>query len=528
MHRRRFLQHAGCAICAIGAEQPLLRVSSAVAAEAFAKLDQAMRLNFADVALDLAKRAGASYADVRVGRSEQDFIRARERRLDESRSTLSVGFGVRVLVDGSWGFAGSELIDENEIGRIVSLALENARASRLIQATPIMLEDVPAYRDDWRMPMKIDPFTISMQEKAAKLLAINEVALKAGADYCTSLMGFVREEKLFASSHGSRIAQSRVRSSPYFEATAVDKQTGRFASRSTLAAPRGSGWDYIEAYDFEAEAALAADQARAKLKAKPVIPGKYDLVIDPTNLWLTIHESIGHSTELDRALGWEADYAGTSFLTPDKLGKFQFGSPLVNIVGDRSQEGGLATVGYDDDGVRSVGAEFPIIRNGVFENYQMAVGQAALIGRVQSNGCAYGDSPTSFPIQRMPNVSLQPNPDPTSLDDLFADVKDGIYVVGNGSWSIDQQRYNFQFTGQLFYEIKNGKRGEMLRDVAYQGRTPDFWNALDGLGDKSTYFLGGTIFCGKGQPAQGAPVSHGAVPARFRRINVLNTERDDV
>jgi len=280
--------------------------------------------------------------------------------------------------------------------------------------------------------------------------------------------------------------------------------------------------------DFAGEAALAADQARAKLKAKPVTPGKYDLVIDPTNLWLTIHESIGHSTELDRALGWEADYTGTSFLTPDKLGKFQFGSPLVNIVGDRSQEGGLATVGYDDDGVRSVGAEFPIIKNGVFESYQMAVGQAALIGRAQSNGCAYGDSPTSFPIQRMPNVSLQPNPDPTSLDDLFADVKDGIYIVGNGSWSIDQQRYNFQFTGQLFYEIKNGKRGEMLRDVAYQGRTPDFWNALDGLGDKSTYFLGGTIFCGKGQPSQSAPVSHGAVPARFRRINVLNTERDDV
>jgi TldD protein len=528
MHRRRFLQHAGCAICAIGADHLLLRVSSGVAAEAYAKLDQAARLKLADMALDLAKRAGASYADVRIGRSEQEFIRARERRLDDNNSTLSVGFGVRVLVDGSWGFAGSELVGEDEIRRIVALALENAGASRLIQATPIVLEDVPAYHDDWRMPMTVDPFTISAQEKAAKLLAINEVALKAGADYCTSLLGFVREEKLFASSRGSRITQMRVRSSPYFEVTAVDKQSGRFASRSTLAAPRGSGWDYIEGYDFAAEAALAADQARAKLRAKSVTPGKYDLVIDPTNLWLTIHESIGHSTELDRALGWEANYAGTSFVTPDKLGKLQFGSPLVNIMADRSQEGGLATIGYDDDGVRSIGAEFPIIRNGVFENYQMAVGQAALIGRRQSNGCAYGDSPTSFPIQRMANVSLQPSPDPTSLDDLFADVKDGIYVVGNGSWSIDQQRYNFQFTGQLFYEIKNGKRGEMLRDVAYQGRTPDFWNALDGLGDKSTYFLGGSIFCGKGQPSQLAPVSHGAVPARFRRINVLNTERDDV
>jgi TldD protein len=528
MHRRRFLQTAGCALCAAGADHLLLRASDARAAEAFTRLDAAAQLKLADMALDLAKRAGASYADVRIGRSQDEFIRARDRRLDQNRLALMVGFGVRVLVDGSWGFAGSELVNEDEIKRTVALAVENAAASHLIQATPIVLEDIPAYQDDWRMPMQVDPFTIPAHDKAAKLLAINEAAVKAGADYCTSLIGFVREEKLFASSRGSRITQMRVRSTPYFEATAVDKQSGRFASRSTLAAPRGSGWEYVDGYDFLGEAALAAEQARAKLKAKSVTPGKYDLVIDPTNLWLTIHESIGHSTELDRALGWEANYAGTSFLTTDKLGKLQVGSPLVNIVGDRSQEGGLATIGYDDDGVRSTGAEFPIIKNGVFENYQMALGQAALIGRSHSNGCAYAQNPTSFPIQRMPNVSLQPNPQATSLDDLIAGVENGIYIVGNGSWSIDQQRYNFQFTGQLFYEIKNGKRGEMLRDVAYQGRTPDFWNALDGLGDKSTYFLGGSIFCGKGQPSQLAPVSHGAVPARFRGINVLNTEREDI
>ena len=255
--------------------------------------------------------------------------------------------------------------------------------------------------------------------------------------------------------------------------------------------------------------------------------GKYDLVIDPTNLWLTIHESIGHPTELDRALGWEANFAGTSFVTPDKLGTFQYGSPLMTVMADRSQAGGLSTVGFDDDGVRSIGAEFPIIRDGIFQNYQTAMGQAALIGRGQSNGCAYGDSPASFPIQRMPNISLQPNPKPTSLDDLIAGVEDGIYIVGDASFSIDQQRYNFQFSGQLFYEIKNGKRGDMLRDVTYQGRTPDFWNAMEGLGDASTYHLGGTMFCGKGQPQQIAPVSHGAVAARFRQINVLNTSRTD-
>jgi TldD protein len=527
MDRRRFLQHAGCALCAPAAERLFFRATDAAAAVAYEKLDPAARLKLADMALELALRAGASYADIRIGRTEQEFLRARDRRLDELTSNLAVGFGVRVLLDGSWGFAGSELVEEAELRRVVGLAIENAQAARLIQTVPVTLEDVPAYREDWRTPVRIDPFSIATEVKAAKLLAINEAALAAGANYCTSLMRFVREEKLFASSRGSRIAQVRLRSAPYFEVTAIDRQSGRFASRASLAAPRGEGWEYIERYDFLAEAALAAQQAKQKLAAKSVAPGRYDLVLDATNLWLTIHETTGHSTELDRALGWEANFAGTSFLTPHRLGTFQFGSPLMTIIADRSQAGGLSTVGFDDDGVRSIGAEFPIIKDGMFQNYQMAMGQAALINRGQSNGCAYGDSPTSFPIQRMPNISLQPNPKPTSLDDLIAGVEDGIYIVGDASFSIDQQRYNFQFSGQLFYEIKNGKRGDMLRDVAYQGRTPDFWNAMDGLGDASTYHLGGTMFCGKGQPQQIAPVSHGAVPARFRQINVLNTERTD-
>jgi TldD protein len=315
---------------------------------------------------------------------------------------------------------------------------------------------------------------------------------------------------------------------PETEVTVIDKATGKFASRAGLAAPRGSGYDYIQEYDFLGEAAKAAEQAREKLKARPVVPDDYDLVLDPTNLWLPIHESVGHPTELDRALGWEANFAGTTFCTPDKLGKLKYGSHLMNVVADRSQEGGLSTVGYDDDGVRSVGAEFPIIQDGIFVNYQMAIGQAQLIGQKTSNGCAFADSWSSFPIQRMPNVSLQPNPNTCSLDDLISDVKRGIYIIGNGSWSIDQQRHNFQFGGQLFYEIKNGRLGGMLRDVAYQGSTVEFWNAMDGIGDKSTYFLGGAPNCGKGQPEQTAPVSHGAVPARFRQITVLNTERKDI
>lgn len=507
---------------------PAANGANPLAAEIYAKFGRAAQLDLADLALRLARRAGAHYADIRIGRNEHEFIFAREERLTLYNSTAALGFGVRVLLNGSWGFAASELPGGQEVERAVALAMENAQANALIQTTPVVLEDIPAHQEDWVMPMQIDPFSIPADEKAAKLLAINAAAMRSGADYCAAFLHLAREQRLFASSRGSCIHQTRVRCQPSFTATAIDKQSGEFATRDSLAAPRGSGWDYIEAHDWMGEAALAGEQARQKLAAKPVAPGKYDLVLDPTNLWLTIHETVGHSTELDRALGWEADFAGTSFVTPGMLGKLQFGSPLMTVIADRSQAGGLATVGFDDDGVRSAGSEFPIIEKGVFQNYQMAMGQAQLIGRQRSNGCAYGDRPTSFPIQRMPNISLQPNPEAVSLDDLIGGVDDGLYVVGDGSWSIDQQRDNFQFGGQLFYEIKNGKRGQMLRDVAYQGRTLEFWNAMDGLGGQSTYFLGGSFYCGKGQPMQAAPVSHGAVPARFRQVNVLNTGREEI
>jgi len=501
---------------------------NAAAIEAADKLDSRGKLRLADVALETAKGGGASYADFRVCRYQSEYLEVRERRLEESSTGVSAGFSVRVLLDGTWGYASSPLATEDEVRRTTLRAIEVARASQPLQLRKFVLEDVPVYHDHWDMPMKADPFMVPVDEKIARMLAINEAALKAGADYATIAFAFVREEKFFASSNGSRITQSRVRIMPETEVTVIDKTTGKFATRAGLAPPRGSGYDYILGYDFIGEAAKAAHQAREKLKARPVDPGVYDLVLDPTNLWLTVHESVGHPTELDRALGWEANFAGTTFCTPDKLGKLQYGSSLMNVIADRSQEGGLSTVGYDDDGVRSVGTEFPIIRDGIFVNYQTAIGQAQLIGQTRSNGCAFADSWSSFPIQRMPNVSLQPNPDTCSLEDLFADVKRGIYIVGNGSWSIDQQRHNFQFGGQLFYEIKDGKLGGMLRDVAYQGSTVEFWNSMDGIGDKSTYFLGGAPNCGKGQPEQTAPVSHGAVPARFRQITVLNTERKDI
>ena len=529
MNRRKFLRSVGGCACATLLPSALfLGERNAAAIEAVDKLDLNGKLHLADVALGVAKSGGASYADFRLCRDQTEYLEVRERRLEESSTGISAGFSVRVLLDGTWGYASSPLATEDEVRRTALRALEVAKASQPLQLRKFVLEDVPSYQDRWDMPMKADPFLVPTDEKIAKMLAINEAALKAGADYATISFAFVREEKFFASSVGSRITQSRVRCLPDTEVTVVDKDTGKFATRDGLAPPRGSGYDYILGYDWAGEAATAAEQARQKLKAKPVEPGDYDLVLDPTNLWLTIHESVGHPTELDRALGWEANFAGTTFCTPDKLGRLQYGSELMHVVADRSQEGGLSTIGYDDDGVRSVGKEFDIIKNGIFMNYQSAIGQAQLIGQKSSNGCAFADSWESFPIQRMPNVSLQPNPKKCSLEDLFADVKRGIYIVGNGSWSIDQQRHNFQFGGQLFYEIRNGKLGGMLRDVAYQGSTVEFWNSMDGIGDKSTYFLGGAPNCGKGQPEQTAPVSHGAVPARFRQVAVLNTERKDI
>jgi TldD protein len=495
--------------------------------EIFAEPVHASYIALAEMAVDLAMRGGATYADIRLGQTEAEYLAGRENHIENCSWDLSLGFGLRVLLRGSWGFAASEKLTEAEIRRAAALALEKAEANARLQNRPIVLEDIPARQQTWVMPVKRDPFAVPLNEKTGLLLEINAAALKAGASYCRSNLYFAREDRLFVNSRGSRIEQSRIRTRPYFSVTAIDRQTGEFARRDSLAPPRAAGFEHVAACDLIAEAAVAAVQAREKLAAKPAQPGVCDAVIDGTNLYLTIHETVGHSTELDRALGWEADMAGTTFVTPECLDALQFGSPLMTIAAERTSEGGLSTIAFDDDGVESAGAEFFIVERGVFRNYQMAVGQARFIGRERSNGCAYADSPSSFPIQRMPNISLLPNPEPCSLDDLIGGVENGVYIVGDGSWSIDQQRDNFQFGGQIFYEIKDGKLGPMLRDAAYQDRTLRFWNSLDGLGDRSTHHLGGSFCCGKAQPLQIAPVSHGAPACRFRGVTIINTRHED-
>lgn len=471
--------------------------------------------------MKLQKR-NASYSDIRICKFRNQRINTREQRVTGINDGEDFGFGVRVVSKGSWGFASSYKINEQEIIRAVNIACDLAEANATLQIKTVTLAPVKAHVDEWSTPVLINPFEISIDDKISRQLNNNKIANEAGADFVDSFMWFVNEWKYFASSEGSYIKQNLIRMWAETEVTLIDKSTGEFASRKTLSPPIGRGYEQVNEYPWAEEINRCVENSKVKLKAPSVKPGKMDIILDQQNLWLTIHESCGHPSELDRALGFEANYAGTSFLTPDKLNNLQYGSEIVNLVADRTQKHGLATRGYDDDGVKTT--EWHIVKNGKFVNYQTTRELASYIGQEKSFGCAYCDSWSSFPIQRMPNVSLMPGEGKLSLNDLVADTDEAILIIGDGSWSIDQQRYNFQFTGQDFWHIKNGKIVGMLKDVAYQGNTVDFWNSCDAICDESEYKLGGSFFCGKGEPGQVSPVSHGSSPARFRKVNILNTK----
>jgi TldD protein len=499
-------------------------LAAAAAAAAPLRAAEPDRENFAGKAIGLATKAGASYADIRINRYDSQNIFTRERQVQAISSNSSYGYGVRVLKKGCWGFAASNDFGEKSLAESVRQAVEIAEANAALLARPVRLAPEKAHKATWKSAYEADPFTVPVERKIDLLLKLNERALAVkGASFVSSMMRFVREGKFFVSSEGSVIDQTLIRSYGSFSVTAVDRAKGDSQSRDSLAAPTLKGYEAIEKHPYLEEAEQAAEEAVAKLRAKPVEPGKYDLLLHPTHLWLTIHESCGHPTELDRALGYEANYAGTSFLTPDKLGKFRYGSKWVNMVADRTQPSGLATVAYDDDGVPA--QRWFLVKQGVFVDYQTTREQVAWLEGMQSRGCAHADSWESVVFQRMPNVSLDPLDSKLTQEELMADIKNGILILGNGSFSIDQQRYNFQFGGQVFWEIKDGKKTQMLRDVAYQSRTPDFWNACDGVAGREEYWLGGAFNDGKGEPPQSNPVSHGCTPTRFRGINVINTGR---
>jgi TldD protein len=487
-------------------------------------------------AIDAARSAGADYADVRISRNRTQSILTRERRVQALSDNDTLGFGVRALVGGAWGFAASRELTSNEVARVATQAVDQAKANRSALVRPVTLAPVTPTPDGrWRSPIKTDPFDVPVEEKAALLLAANEAALKVpGARFVNSGMFFLREEKTFASTDGTFTVQTIYRTQPTMTVTAVAADFSDFQSRqSTDVQPMGRGYEHVVEARLVENASRWAEEAAQKLKAKPVDVGRYDLVLHPSHLWLTIHESVAHPTELDRALGYEANYAGTSFVSPPEqvLGKLRYGPEFMNVQGDRSQEGSLGACGWDDEGVEP--DTYLIIKNGVVNDYQTTREQAPHLewwyrqqGReARSHGNSYAQSWADVQFQRMPNVSLLPGERELSWDDLIAATDRGIGIVGEGSFSIDQQRFNAQFGGQLFYEIRGGKVVGMLKDVAYQMRTPEFWNAMDMIGGKSSYLLGGAFNDGKGQPSQSNAVSHGCVPTRHRQINVINTGR---
>jgi TldD protein len=486
-------------------------------------------------ALDAAKLAGATYADARIGRYRNGFVATRERQIVQVADTESIGCGVRVLVDGTWGFAATRALTRDGVAGAAREAAAIAKANRVARDRAVVLAPAQSYGDvTWRSAFSVDPFAVPVEEKADLLLRANAAALGvAGVKFVNTTLFVVKEERSFASTEGTVATQTIVRTWLPMTITAVAPDFSDFQSRANMVQPMARGWEYILEQDLVANAPKWGEEAVQKLKAKPVDVGRYDLVLDPAHLWLTIHESIGHPTELDRAMGYEANYAGTSFVAPPEkqLGALKYGPEFLNVQGDRNQDGALATIGYDDDGVQP--EAFRIIRNGVLDDYQTTREQAPWLawwyekqGRpVRSHGCSNADSWSSVQFQRMPNVSVLPGEQERSLDDLVAATDRGILILGDGSFSIDQQRYNAQFGGQLFYEIKGGKVAGMLKDVAYQIRTPDFWNSLDMLGGKASYRLGGSFFDGKGQPGQVNAVSHGTPPCRFRQVNVINTGR---
>ncbi|WP_456599629.1 TldD/PmbA family protein [Blastococcus sp. SYSU DS0616] len=478
-----------------------------------------------DAALTRAIDLGCSHADLRVERIRTQTISLRDARPEAFTDGEDLGLAVRVVHEGTWGFAAGVVLTAAEAVRLAEEAIAVARVAAALNSDRVELAPEPVYPDaEYVSAYDVDPFTVPDAEKTALLTDLSEQLLAGdGVEHVQATCMLVKEQKYYADTAGTRTRQQRVRINPDLTALTVDRSTGSFESMRTLAPPAGRGWEYLTGtgWDWRGELAEIPELLREKTKAPTVTAGRYDLVVDPSNLWLTIHESVGHATELDRALGYEAAYAGTSFATPDRLGTLRYGSPLMDVTGDRTALHGLATVGWDDEGV--AGQQWDIVRDGVLVGYQVDRNMARLQGMARSNGCAYADSPGHVPVQRMANVSLQPVPDGPSTGEIIAGVEHGIYVVGDKSWSIDMQRYNFQFTGQRFYRIENGRLAGQVRDVAYQATTTDFWGSMTAVGGPQTYVLGGAFNCGKAQPGQTAAVSHGCPTALFEGVAILNT-----
>ncbi len=478
----------------------------------------------AQLAVDRLSQAGCDYGDIRVCTEFQQRLGARDRSLHLLQDSSSQGFGVRALVGGAWGFAASPEQTPEAIARTVDQAVAIARASRLSQRQPVGLAPATPHRDTYVTPIVTDPWAVPLTTKVELLLALTEGMLTAGhpeIKRAWAQLSFSREAKVFASTEGALIDQTIYRSHPACGCVAVGD--GDAQSRSYERSPLNCGYEHIDHADLLGQVERLAAEAVEKLRA-PEGPANETttLILLPTNLYLTIHESVGHPTELDRVLGYEANFAGTSFATPEHLGKLRYGAPWVNFVGDRTLPTGRATAGYDDEGVPA--QRWPIVQDGILVDYLTDRETAHRLGRPASNGCAFADSWANLPLVRIPNLSLEPGPaggsHTASLEAMIADTPSGILIDGIGSFSIDQQRRNFQFGGDAFWKIERGRVTGMLKNVTYQSQTTTFWNQVDALGGPASWQPCGTSICGKGEPLQLAQMTHGCVPVRVRDIQV--------
>ena len=540
MQRRDFLKATGAGMACM-----LLPLQGyAVPAETLlSSMDVRLKKSLADTAMQAAREAGASYCDVRIGRYLRQFVATREDKVTGVVNTESSGVGIRVIAGGAWGFAATSDMTPDAVAAAARQATALAKANSGARIAQVQLAPTPGVGEvSWKAPIRKNSMLVPVKEKVELLLAVNAAAMKAGANFVNSSVFAINEQKYFASTDGSYIDQDIHRIAAPLSVTVIDKASGKFRSRDGLSAPMGMGYEYLDgnaadktvlpsgvivygnSYDMLEDAVAAAKQAQMKLKAPSVKPGKYDLVLDPSHTWLTIHESVGHPTELDRVLGYEANYAGTSFVTLDKVkDRFQYGSPIVNITADKTETGSLGAVGYDDEGIKT--QRWDIVRDGKLVDLQSIRDQAHMLGRDQSHGSCYADSWSSVQFQRMPNVSMVPGNNDDTWESMISKMDRGIAIVGDGSFSIDQQRYNGQFAGQVFYEVRGGKIVGQLKDVAYQFRTPEFWKSLKAVGGPRSYHLGGAFGDAKGQPGQSNSVSHGCVPSHFQQVNIINTGR---
>jgi TldD protein len=475
------------------------------------------------IAVDAARNLGATYADARIVEVRDQRIYTEDERVSSIYDGESCGIGVRVIAHGGWGFAATSRLEKTDVERVTRSAVEIARASALAQAPEgIRWAEEDTHHEVYRTPVDKDPFQVSLEDKIGLLLAINkEVRSVKRVTKCHSDMDFRFQHRLFANTEGSFMESEVITSTAAYMATAVDETTAK--TRYFEATPMNVGYEHIERTPLLEEATRVGEEAAAQLSAKPCPVGKKDLILDPSNLALTMHESIGHATELDRVLGMEESLAGSSFVTTDLVGELRYGSPLMNIICDNRLPGGLATMGFDDDGVP--GQRWDLVRDGILVDLQTNRETCHAIGAGRSRGGCRADSWASIPILRQSNFGLSPGSEPLTLEDLIADTKDGIYIEGMGSFSIDQKRHNFQFGGDCFWEINNGKKGAVLKDVTYQAITTEFWNSLDAICDQRFWRPIGILSCGKGDPCQSAQMSHASAPARFRRIDVGGSKR---